>query len=83
MAHTPKRLVIQAVRRINEVFASEYGCDDMARLIDWSSDGDGYAIAVDAIDAIDVSHNATVHGALPKGTFLEPINSASLRLVIA
>jgi hypothetical protein len=35
------------------------------------------------LDAVDVSQNATVWGALPEDTFLEPINSGLLRLVRA
>lgn len=82
MGHTPKSLVAQAVKVINEVLT-----EDLARLLDWSADGDGYAISVedwmDEYDAVDLAANATIIGALPKGTYLEPINSYSLRLVRA
>lgn len=82
MGHTPKRLVTQAIKIINEVYGEE-----LAKLIDWSADGDGYAINVEDLlgeyDAIDLSNNNTINEALPEGTFLEPINSASLRLVRA
>lgn len=78
---TPKHMVAHAVKVINETF----GPYSPATLIDWSYCGDGYAINVEetGIDAHDVSANATVHGALPRGTFLEPINGVSLRLVRA
>ena len=73
---TPKYMVAAAIKAINEVFDTE----KPARLIDWSLEGDGYAIAIDGcLEAYDVM--ACVHGKLPRGTFLEPINNASLRLV--
>lgn len=67
-----------AVKVINETF----GPYTPATLIDWTDVDDGYAINVEetGLDAQDVAASATVHGALPRGTFLEPINSASLRL---
>lgn len=77
---TPKHLVVQAIKSINAVLPAAE-----ASLIDWSDCGDGYAILTEdgQYDAIEISSNATVHGALPKGTYLEAINCASLRLVRA
>ena len=77
---TPKYQVEHAVKVINETYRFP-----AASLIDWTDVDDGYAINVEesGLDAYDVSINATVHGALPRGTFLEPINEVALRLVRA
>ena len=75
MRNTPKAKVISAIKAINKV----YECD-VARLIDWSAYGDGYAISIEGPDAIEVQYR---HFPLPKGTYLEAINSASVRLVVA
>jgi hypothetical protein len=79
-----KAQVQHAIQAINDVFGCS-PCERGASLIDWRDVGDGLAINVEELgfDAVEVSHNATVHGALPKGTFLEPITNVSLRLVIA
>lgn len=80
MPYATKAQVTQAIKAINTHLP---GAE--AALIDWSSCGDGYAILTEDgdYDAIEVSSNGTVHGALPRGTYLEPINNASLRLVRA
>lgn len=65
----------KVIRKINRVYET-----DLARLIDWTAYGDGYAIAVDAVDAIEVSLHGGIQAALPAGGFMEPINSASLRV---
>ena len=67
-----KTQVNTAIRAINNVYETE-----VARLIDWSSYGDGYAISIEGPDAIEVQYR---HFPLPKGTYLEAINSASVRL---
>lgn len=78
MSDTSKAQVRQAVAVINEWLNF-----DGATIID---DYDG-AMAINVeesgFDAIDISHDATIHGALPRRTFLEPINLALLRLVRA
>ncbi len=77
-----KAQVVQAIKAINEFFGEE-----AARLIDWSDCGDGYAINLEdslaEYYAEDIAADGTIHGALPRGTFLEPINNVSLRLVRA
>jgi hypothetical protein len=82
MKHTPKHMVAQAIKVINGYY--EY---PLVKLADWTDVASGYAILLDdelgEYNAIDISDNATIHGALPRGTFLEPINSYSLRLVRA
>lgn len=80
MSAPSKAQVVNAIKAINE---SLPGAE--ASLIDWTDVGDGYAILTEDghYDAVEISFNATVHGALPKGTYLEPINNASLRLVRA
>lgn len=77
---TPMHMNKRAAEVINEVFETTG-----ARVVDWRDSDEGIIIVVDeaGLDAIDVSLNATVHGALPRRTFLEPINSGSLRLVRA
>lgn len=78
MPYAPKHQVQRAITVINEVLPGA-----QASLIDWTADDDGYAILTEDgdYDAIEISYNSTVRGALPRGTYLEPINSASLRLV--
>lgn len=80
MSAPSKAQVVHAIKAINE---SLPGAE--ARLIDWTDVGDGYAILTEEgyYDAIDISASGTVHGALPKGTYLEAINCGSLRLVRA
>ena len=65
----------KVIRAINRVYEA-----DLARLIDWSDCGCGYAISVEGVDAIEVSFNGGVQSAVPVGGFMEPINSESLRV---
>jgi hypothetical protein len=74
---TPKHMVVQAIKVVNEQFG------DIAELIDWTDTDEGYAIMVHGGYAVDISMDGTVHGALPKGTYLEAINNESMRLVRA
>lgn len=80
MSNTTKHQVVAAVKVINEFY--EY---PLVKLADWTDVAGGYAILVtddlNEYDAMDISAEATIHGALPKGTFLEPVNSFSLRLI--
>ncbi len=74
--HTPKTKVVAAIKAIN----SHYG-EEVAQLIDWSADRDGYAIWTEfGVDAITIAYNEAVRAAVPAGYFLEPINSGSMRL---
>jgi hypothetical protein len=70
---------IAAVKAINKHFEFP-----LVALADWTDVGSGYAILVnddlDEYTALDISADATVHGALPRGTYLEAINNFSLRL---
>jgi hypothetical protein len=63
-----------------EVINREFG-DGVATLADWTDVGSGYAILVADGYSEDIAADGTVHGALPRNTFLEPINLFSLRLL--
>lgn len=74
-ARATKAQTEKVIRAINRQFET-----DLARLIDWTSSGDGYAIAVDSVDAIEVSMYGAIQDSAPKGGFIEPITSSSLRV---
>lgn len=69
-----KRQTEKVIRVINSL-----GFGDLARLIDWSSYDDGYAIATD-MDAIELSMAESLLDAMPGGLWVEPINCESLRV---
>lgn len=71
---------LQAVDAINTAFGA-----GTAQLIDHRDYGDGLIIDVEGsgLESYDVTASGTVHGALPRNTFLEPINNCTLRLVRA
>lgn len=72
MPAATKAQVNAAIKAINRVYEAE-----VASLIDWSAYGDGYAISIEGPDAIEVQYR---HFPLPKGCYLEAINSASVRV---
>jgi len=71
MPNATKAQVNAAIRAINKVYET-----NVASLIDWSAFGDGYAISIEGPDAIEVQYR---YFPLPKGVYLEAINSASVR----
>jgi hypothetical protein len=76
MPEAPLHMVRHAVSVIEEVFA---GLD--AKVIDHRDCGEGLKIGINVGDAYEIADDATVHGALPRGTYLEVINGECLRLV--
>lgn len=84
MSAAPKHMVEHAIKVINEVFKLN-DSNGKATLIDWRAYDDGLAINVEdtGIDSWVFANSDTVYGALPRHTWLEPINAVSLRLVRA
>lgn len=80
MSAAPKHMVQRAVEVINEVFP-----DAEAAIMQPGSKYNGYIdiILNGYVDSVLVVNSGTVFGALPRRTWLEPINAVSLRLVRA
>lgn len=74
----PNYMVEHATAVINNTFGQ-----GSARYIkDWADDGSAVIAADGHWDAMEIAGSATVYGALPRHTFLEPINLGLLRLVV-